>query len=36
VLAVDRSSRRYYVAQAETKTDATRAAADGLSRLLGS
>ncbi|MFN2563359.1 MAG: hypothetical protein ABR571_18980 [Jatrophihabitans sp.] len=35
VLAVDRSSRRFYVAQGETKTDATRAAADGLTRLLG-
>jgi hypothetical protein len=34
VLAVDRASRRYYVAQGETKTDATRAAAHGLIRLL--
>jgi hypothetical protein len=35
VLAVDRPSRQFYVAQADTKTDATRAAADGLTRLLG-
>jgi hypothetical protein len=34
VLAVDRASRRYYVAQGETKNEATRAAADGLTRLL--
>jgi hypothetical protein len=34
VLAVDRASRRYYVAQAETKNEATRAAADGLTGLL--
>lgn len=34
VLAVDRRSRRYTVAQAETKTDATRAAAESLTELL--
>jgi hypothetical protein len=34
VLAVDRATRRHAVAQAETKTDATRSAADALSRLL--
>ena len=33
VLAVDRASRRYAVAQAETKTAATQAAADALTEL---
>jgi hypothetical protein len=36
VLAVDRETRRYAVAQAETKEQATRAAADALSRQLSS
>ncbi len=35
VLAVDRASRRYSVAQGRTKEEATRAAAEGLSELLG-
>lgn len=35
VLAVDRASRRYAVAQAPTKTAATRAAAVALDELLG-
>lgn len=35
VLAVDRESRRYAVAQAETKTAATRDAAESLTELLG-
>jgi hypothetical protein len=35
VLAVDRVSRRYAVAQGETKLAATRAAAAELSRLVG-
>jgi hypothetical protein len=34
VLAVDRGSRRYAVAQAETKTAATQAAAQALTELL--
>lgn len=34
VLAVDRASRRYSVAQAETKSAATRAAADALTEML--
>lgn len=34
VLAVDRRSRRYAVAQAETKTGATYAAAQALTELL--
>jgi hypothetical protein len=34
VLAVDRASRRYAVAQAVTKTAATQAAADALTELL--
>jgi hypothetical protein len=34
VLAVDRETRRYAVAQAETKDAATRAAAEALTRLL--
>ncbi len=34
VLAVDRASRRYAVAQEETKTAATRAAAGALTQLL--
>ena len=34
VLAVDRASRRHAVAQAETKTAATQAAAQALSELL--
>lgn len=34
VLAVDRSTRRHAVAQGETKTAATRDAADALTRLL--
>lgn len=34
VLAVDRETRRYAVAQGETKLQATRDAADALSRLL--
>jgi hypothetical protein len=34
VLAVDRASRRYAVAQAETKTAATRDAAHALTQLL--
>lgn len=36
VLAVDRASRRYAVAQAPTKTSATEAAANALTDLLGS
>jgi len=36
VLAVDRASRRYAVAQAETKKAATEAAAHALTQLLGS
>jgi hypothetical protein len=35
VLAVDRESRRYSVAQGNTKSEATRAAAEALTRLLG-
>jgi hypothetical protein len=35
VLAVDRETRRYAVAQAETKTQATQDAAQALTRLLG-
>lgn len=35
VLAVDRGSRRYAVAQAETKTAATQDAAESLTELLG-
>ncbi|MGI8679750.1 MAG: hypothetical protein ACR2LX_13920 [Jatrophihabitans sp.] len=35
VLAVDRQTRRYAVAQAETKAAATRAAADALSVSMG-
>jgi hypothetical protein len=34
VLAVDRGTRQYAVAQGETKERATRAAADALTRLL--
>jgi hypothetical protein len=36
VLAVDRATRRYAVAQGRTKDEATRAAADELTRLLAS
>jgi hypothetical protein len=36
VLAVDRATRRYAVAQGRTKEEATRAAADDLDRLLAS